>query len=351
MTSADGASASSERLRAWLASGDLQAPDGAICAWLDADSGELAFAYPEITGYALTWLAGRAEPTDAEVALGRSAAAWLVQRMGPTGDRDLSARAGWDNGAIYTFDLGMIAAGLLSFGARFGVHDTQELGRAIASRLAGYVRDDGVLPAVAPDGPASGRGSSWSTEGVPHNVKCVQALLLAEESDAARAMLDAVDTYQREDGRFVTQPVDDRVMLHPHLYTVEGLWMAGTALGDDTLLERARRGARWAWQHQLPSGGLPRHVAVEPDVQDAPEQLDVTSQALRANVLFELDADGASRAAQRLAGVAEAVGEGAALPYQPAAPARHRNAWVTMFGAQALEIVGGPEAMAWSQLV
>jgi len=350
MTSVDGAAASSERLRAWLASGDLQAPDGAICAWRDADADALAFAYPEITGYALTWWAGRPDPTDAEVALGRAAAGWLLQRMGAAGD--LSAREGWDAGAVYTFDLGMIAAGLQSFGARFGLDVARELGRALASRLAGYVGDDGVLPAVAPDGPASGRGSSWSTEGIAHNVKCVQALLLAGEQDAARAMLDGVGAHQRQNGRFVTQPTDDRVMLHPHLYTVEGLWMAGTMLGDDALLERARRGAQWAWEHQLPSGGLPRHVAVAPGVEDAPEQLDVTAQALRANVLFDVDHAGAARAAARLAEVAEAAGTGAALPYQPASGARHRNAWVTMFGAQALEIAGaGPEALAWDQLV
>jgi len=350
VTSVDGAAASSGRLRAWLASGDLVAADGAICAWRDAASDGLAFAYPEITGYALTWWAGRPDPTDAEVALGRAAAGWLMQRLGAVGD--LSAREGWDGGAVYTFDLGMIAAGLQSFGVRFGLDDARELGRALASRVAGYVGDDGVLPALAPDGPASGRGSSWSTEGVPHNAKCAQALLLAGEQDAARAMLDGVSAHQREDGRFVTQPADDRVMLHPHLYAVEGLWMAGTMLGDDALLERARRGARWAWKHQLPSGGLPRHVAIASGVDDAPEQLDVTAQALRANLLFDVDHAGAARAAARLAEVADAAGTGAALPYQPASGAHHRNAWVTMFGAQALQIAGsGPEALAWDQLV
>src|SRR3954469_15409943 len=100
-------------LRLWLASGELQSPDGAYCAWRDAQTGELACAYPEITGYALTWLAGRRGRTEAEVSAGRRAADWVTARLGA---RDRSARRGWEEGAVYTFDLGMIAAGLISFG-------------------------------------------------------------------------------------------------------------------------------------------------------------------------------------------------------------------------------------------
>ena len=53
-------------LRRWLASGAIQPESGAFCAWREEESGTLAFEYPEITGYALTWLACRPDPTDAE---------------------------------------------------------------------------------------------------------------------------------------------------------------------------------------------------------------------------------------------------------------------------------------------
>lgn len=342
--------ATSDELRTWLASGLLQSEDGAFCAWRDAETDTLAFAYPEITGYALTWLAGRSDMTDEERTAGDRAAHWLLERFG-AGDR--SAHADYDGGSVYTFDLGMIAAGLISYGRVAGSADAEALGHRVASDLVSYLQDDGVLPAIAPDGPPTSRPPEWSTAGVPHEVKCVQALLLAGEESAARRLIDAGLRYQMDDGRFSTQPADDRVMLHPHLYAVEGLWMAGLALDDSEYLERARAAAAWVWQFQLPGGGLPRYASLVGDaIPEPPEQLDVTSQAIRAAVLLEVGDDGVHAAAERLQEAADRDATGTALLYQPGSSARHRNAWVSMFGAQALEVVGrGPEVMQWNHLV
>lgn len=346
---ADHAAALHADLRRWLASGDLQSGDGAFRAWRDAGSDELAFAYPEITGYALTWLAGREDPTDAEREAGVRAADWLVDRFG-RGDR--SAREGWDGGAVYTFDLGMIAAGLQSFGRSLGSAVHAALGERIASGLAGLVHSRHGLRAIDPAGPRTARPPEWSTEGLPHLVKCVQALLLAGEDDAACALAATAAGRQRPDGRFVTQPHDDRVMLHPHLYTVEGLWMFGSARGDADALERARRGAAWAWEQRLDSGGLPRYAVVSDRVDPAPEQWDVTSQAVRAVLMTGADAPGLDRAVARLGELARPARDGTALVYQPASDPVHLNAWVSMFGGQALELVAhGSEAMTWQDLV
>ena len=335
-------------LRSWLASGALQS-DGAFCAWRDAANGELAFAYPEITGYALTWLAGRSEPTAQELDAGRSAAAWLDSRLG-AGDR--SARNGWDDGAVYCFDLGMIAAGLISFGVRAGDAATEQLGRGVARDLAAFVEAGGHLPAVAPDGPATTRPSSWSTDGVAHMTKCVQALLLADEHDAARTLIAAGAAEEVESGRFRTQPDDTYVMLHPHLYTVEGLWMYAEATGDDDAAALARRAAEWAWRWQLSSGGLPRFADLAGTGDEGPEQWDVTAQAIRAALMTGAQPEGLDLAIGRLAELARPATGGQALVYQPEAGAEHHNAWVSMFGAQALELAaGGRSAMSWQQLV
>src|SRR2546425_4589606 len=45
-------------LRAWLCSGACLSPSGAFAAWVDHASGRRSFEYPEISGYALTYLAG-----------------------------------------------------------------------------------------------------------------------------------------------------------------------------------------------------------------------------------------------------------------------------------------------------
>jgi hypothetical protein len=333
-------------IREWLASGRLQSAGGAYAAWLDPATGRLAFDYPEITGYALTWLAGRAGPEQDELQAGRRAADWLVERLA-AGDR--SARAGWDDGAVYNFDLGMIAAGLLSFGRLTGEGRYAEQGQRIAEDLARQVLAPSGLRAVSPDGPATSRPGGWSTVGRPHLVKCVQALLLAGDHEAAELLVRYAYEEAAPDGRLRTAPGEAEVMLHPHLYTVEGLWMLGTACGDEAALAAAREATLWAWRRQLPSGALPRWAS---DEATGPEQLDVTSQAIRAAVLLEVDPPGLDAAVARLAGQARHDGDhGIALVYQPDAPAPHLNAWVTMFAGQALAAVTGEATVDWDTLV
>ncbi|HEY2771490.1 MAG TPA: hypothetical protein VGI87_13025 [Solirubrobacteraceae bacterium] len=342
---AEAASAAAS-LRQWFASGRIQAPNGAFCAWRDADSGALAFEYPEITGYALTWLAGRAAPAESEQHAAAAAAAWLIDRIG-SGDR--SARAGWDGGAVYNFDLGMISAGLITYGERAGASNAAELGRALAAHLAAQVEPGrGLRP--LPPGESSSRPPEWSTAGYAHMTKCTQALLLGGQRDAAETVASAAIASQHPDGHFATQPGDEHVMFHPHLYTVEGLWMYSAATGDEAAFASARRATEWLWQYQLDTGALPRLVI---DGEPGPEQLDVTAQAIRAAVLLGADVPGLEAAVARLLGCARAdEGHGSALVYAPESQATHLNAWVTMFGAQALGVVAdGPQALSWNTLV
>lgn len=350
-----GAARLSEGLRTWISVG-LPAPSGAFYAWVEAESGEPSFEYPEITGYALSHLAGQSHLTSTEAEAGNRAGQWLVARLGAG---DLSARTGWDGHAVYRFDLAMIASGLLSFGDRFDVQGFRTAGSDLARSLAAQVGANGSLEAVAQ---VSGRCSSrcaWSTQGEAHLLKVVQALLQAGRrevpgcAEAARRLVDHVTCLQEPDGRFVTQPGDEMVMLHPHLYAVEGLWMYGAATADAAVMERARLGAGWAWHHQLASGGFPRLVRHGQDDEPGTEQTDVTAQALRAALVTGLSPDGLERAVGRLGDIAVDYGDqGLALPYQPEADVVHANAAATLFGAQAVSLaVGGAPMIHWSDLV
>lgn len=334
-------------IRSWLASGDLQTPDGAYAAWRDAGSGELAFAYPEITGYALTWLAGRPGLTDAELSAGRRAGEWLVARLAES----RAARDGWDLGAVYNFDLGMISAGLISFGRLTLLSKITDFGVLLARDLAAEVLSAGGLAPVSPAGPPTGRSAQWSTTGRPHLIKCVQALLLSEELEAAGALAGTAKDLQKQEGWCLTQPDPSHVMLHPHLYAIEGLWMWGTAASDELALSRARHATEWVWRHQLPSGGFPRLVSFD-NKMPAPEQWDVTSQAIRSAVMVGVEPPGLDRAVERIIQLSRPAGSGRGLVYQPSGGEEHLNSWVSMFGAQALELFAdGPEAMRWDQLV
>lgn len=351
----------SRRMRHWLSSDLIRSGSGAYCAWRDVRNERNAFEYPEITGYALTFLAGCSCLTPNELEAGRKAARWLIARLEA---QDRSARDGWDGGAVYTFDLGMIATGLIRFGAVAGDDAALDRGVTTARELEKLVRSPEGLKAIDPAGPPSRGRSGWSTDGVAHLFKCVQCLLLADEVDdsidyvgAARALLDRTLAYQQDDGRFQTEEADGVTMLHPHLYTIEGLYMWGTAQGDDDALERGRRALNWAWSHQLDNGGFPRHVVVGGGgggaaAERPPEQNDLGAQILRMARALEVRPSGYRAGVRRLLDSVRVAQDGtAAAIYQPASGHEHHNAWVTMFAAQALDLAQDGSHLSWRDLV
>jgi hypothetical protein len=337
-------------LRRWLFSGACQSESGAFCAWRDAESGRLAFEYPEITGYVLTFAASLADLDKAETASARRGADWLVSRLAQT---DYSARTGWDDGAAYIFDLAMVATGLISFGRLHGdvyIDSGLKLVRLIVLESGAA----GQVPAVARGAEASHPG--WATEGRAHLLKVVQCLLLGEEHgvlgalDCARTLIAEGPALQQRSGRFLTEPRVHSTMLHPHHYALEGLWVWATARGDRRALEQARAGVLWAWEQQLPTGGFPRFAPSDAG-DSAPEQSDATAQAIRLALLVQVEPEGFDRALRRLEESTVGNDDGRAVPYQPAALPQHQNVWATLCAAQTLGLVGTERKLAWQSLV
>lgn len=341
-------------LRAWLASGSAQSPSGAFYAWISEGTREPSFEYPEITGYALTHLAAQEDPVEEEVDAGRSAVRWLLSRLAG-GDR--SAHFQYDQGAVYNFDLAMIATGLMSFGTRFSLGDATELGLALAGDLAAEVHQKGRLDSVPASSPRRSSRSAWSTRGDAHLLKAVQSLLwsdhlqVAGSLEAAHRLVRYCTKSQEDDGRFVTHPDDHETMLHPHLYAMEGLWMYASATGDAEARERARQGTEWVFQQRLESGGFPRFVPTEGGPV-GPEQMDATAQALRTAALTDFTMERMKPTLDRLGDVVVAGSDGSVLPYQPLAEQRDLNVWATLFAAQAVDLVESPTApLLWRYLV
>jgi len=338
-------------LRRWLFSGRCQSASGAYCAWRDAETGQLAFEYPEINGYLLTFAAGLPDLEPVEAAAARRAADWLLRRLAVG---DLSARTGWDGGAVYTFDLAMIATGLLSFGRRFG-GEYVERGIELVDFLEDEIRAGGRLPAVA-RGPAAAH-TGWAVQGRAHLLKVVQCFLLVDElSDStlvglAQQLIEESIALQGPDGRFVTRPDDELTMLHPHLYALEGLWIWGTACSTPWALERARAGVEWVLKTQLASGGFPRFVRVAGG-ELGPEQADATAQAVRLARLVGAPEPALARALAWLGKATTGEEDARAVVYQPSSGARHENVWATLFTAQALGLAATTEqGYGWEELV
>ena len=345
------AAALASGLRQWLFSGTCQSASGAFCAWRDAESGELSFEYPEINGYALTFAASLHDLNPAETHASKRSADWLLSRLARG---DLSARDGWDGGSVYTFDLAMMATGLMSFGRRFG-DSYCDVGLRLVEFLREELRTRGHLPAVAAGPRASHRG--WASEGQAHLLKTTQCFLLADELTGSnstgllRPLVQEWEQLQQPDGRFVTEPDSEVTMLHPHLYALEGLWIWGTTHVSSSTLERVRAGLDWAFGAQLPSGGFPRFVSAS-DQEAGPEQADVTAQLIRLSSLaFGLDTrvGDLEKAAGRLMGTMTGGGAQRAALYQPSSS--HENVWASMFAAQAMDLVSSQRLLAWNELV
>jgi hypothetical protein len=340
-------------LRAWVFSSACQSPSGAFVAWCDLAESSRSYDYPEVSGYALTYLAGQTSLSERERAAGYRAADWLTERV-RTGI--LAARDGWDNNAVYLFDLGMIASGLLSFGRRVEVERYLDAGLRLANFVCRETSSGDSISPVSRHGPRSGR-ASWSSRGVAHLAKLVQALLLADELEggacgsASARLITTVKRLQAADGRMQTDEDGTIVMLHPHLYAAEGLWIWGCAVGDTDALERAEVAVEWVWRQQLEHGGLPRSAPHTSDAGVALEQSDVTAQAVRLAVAMGTRAAPVGRALARLLEVARSHAAGLGIVYQPNSPKAHLNTWATLFAAQALAMVI-PEAssITWQQL-
>ena len=288
-----------------------------------------------------TWPRGTSSRTP-EVEVGRRAAEWLAGRVR---QRRLAARDGWDGDAVYLFDLAMISAGLQTFGRRVDEQRYVEAGLELIDLLEKELDPD--IVAVSSHGPRSDR-TNWSTRGVVHLAKLAQAFLLAGREDPARRLIDAARAVQGPDGHMPTDPESTVTMLHPHLYGAEGLWMWGSATGDQDAIDRARANVQWVWTHQLQSGGLPRAFGRPEPI----EQLDVTSQAVRMALLLGVRTPGVDRAIERLLEVARERDGMLAMPYQPGSPDVHLNTWVTMFASQAMALaVPDAQPLRWDQLV
>jgi hypothetical protein len=329
----------------WLFTGALAHPSGAIAGWRDRPTGRISDEYPEITGYFLS-AAVYADATDSPVAA--RAADWLCERI----ENDASASRRVDGSAVYNFDQGIIAAGLIKYGVRAGSARAVSAGIRAASRLRDQVDELGHLPTLDPAaGPLRGRPATWSTVGRLHLAKTVQCLLLAAElgaagmREAARAIVDDVSSAfsLTSDG---LRDEAGRINLHATCYALEGLWIWHSAHPTTDIAEILRAAVLDVISHQRPSGGFPRLAST---AQSA-EQCDVHAQVIRLAALLGSGTSLAPSIA-RLRHVASPAGRGWAVPYQPTSGNLHDNAWATMFAAQALALVDGRPELEWWELI
>ena len=329
----------------WLFSGTLAHPSGGVAGWRERRTGRLSDEYPEISGYYLSAAVFAGMTSSAAVT---RAADWLCARI----EADASASRRVDGSAIYNFDQGIIAAGLIKYGVRAANARAVAAGIRAASRLRDQVNELGYLPPLDPTaGPPHGRPATWSTVGRLHLAKTAQCLLLAAElgvagmREAALIIIDDVSSAfsLASDG---LRDEAGRINLHATCYALEGIWIWNAAHRTTGLDEILHSAFDELLSHRLPSGGFPRLAANAA----SGEQSDVHSQVVRLGALLGC-ASTVRPSIARLRQVASPAGYGWSVPYEPQAAEVHENAWATMFAAQALALVDGPAELDWWELI
>ncbi len=337
-------------LKLWITSGVCQGNTGAFHAWRDAVTDTLSYEYPEISGYALTYLANNRDITH----IGYCVADWLINRLAAG---NISARIK-DGEAVYNFDLAMIAMGLLSWGLRTKIYRYISEGLNLVTFIQTQILSDGCLQALSPAYPSTSRSSTWSTDGRSHLLKVVQCLLTAyylglpQADTAASILIKSAQELQANTGRFITHAADTETNLHAALYAAEGLWIWGTAQNDADAIERSRRAVEWVWSHQLHNGGFPNVADHGCGGDSGIEQSDVLCQAIRLALLLKITPPGLALAIARVTEVSYKSREGTAILYRPTSDNLHQNTWATLFGIQAVEMITAERAsFSWRELV
>jgi hypothetical protein len=356
------AGAEQESIAHWLLHGPAQVESGAhagsVAGAIDA-AGRAVYAYPEITGYYLQWLAWRAARHGVSPELAARAAAaqqWLARWITPRGPLPTrihldGGNEDWRNTAVFCFDLAMVVRGVGTAARVRLIEPDAVMVAGVCAQLESLIGADGLFEACVPQPGCAAPQPRWSTQRGAFLAKATAGILSAAASlpfvpETVRAA--AARTTRAALRWAVESPHDD---VHALLYTFEGILsltddevlplLPALAVQFDALLEDART-----------LGRVPESRRQGAAI-DRPERLDVLAQTIRIGHLLGArgaqtppDQIGLTRLRQIL--VAHIRPKGAvpfAAPPCPALP----NVWAAMFAEQALAFatrVDGPHSVS-----
>lgn len=355
----------------WLANSAIQNSSvnknlrGGVHAWFDRQKGKYAFLYSEIAGYAInTFLFfNDLHENDHYLKKAKLAADWLL-KIASDESGCVKTRMGCDfetesyfDSWTFTFDNWMVLYALCNL---YGVthekvylENAKKLGNFLTDHT---VRPDGLLMPIfnVKDNKTESPDDKWSRQSGSFHAKALLGLLRLHEltqSDrllqCAERLARAVLALQEADGRFVTQTNNDSTLLHPHLYTLEGLLFYGVRQDKPEYIEAVVKGLTWAFHSQGEDGAL---LCYYDNNRFLPfVRVDVLAQALRIGSLLMQIGRSANDLPNRLSRLRTKL-----ISFQIKTGSQrggflygqeengvvhdHVNAWVTMFAVQALQL-------------
>ncbi len=336
--------AASQRLRDWLLRGPAQLREGeqagAVAGSLD-EFGRAKYAYAEITGYYLHWLAElAAEKMDSRVpAAAQAALDWFCRacdaaELPTTRIAQFDDSPDWRNDAQFCFDFGMLINGVVSAVQQGLARDVEQHDAVLDSLdyvIAGlhkHARTDGLQAALALTDHAL--PERWSTRGGAFLAKPAVRIL---HSARLRPLPDELDhACQREIERCtaIAALAERPSLLHPLLYAAEGLaWAAPERAADIAAM----------LNHGLDLADADGRLPEDAEGDTGPRN-DVAAQALRLGVWLRVhapehapDQQLMGRLAALVAGEIRADGS---IPFRPHGGTGDTNIWCALFAEQAL---------------
>lgn len=350
----------------WMLDSGIQSPEGGFFVWYDLINNSHSFLYSEITGYGITALLFLRKLYSNDIFLERAikAAEWIEKSaLHPCGG--VKARLYQDDAGadrmysfhgenLFTFDSGMVLYALVCLYKTTGTKQYLDMALKISSFVLEMQNSDGSLNPIyqAKTNSKITNNDKWSNQPGSFLAKVSLGLIelfkvtgREEYKKAAVKLCEFALTKQDPSGRFITDESLKTTHLHPHCYTAEGLWYAGTLLTESNFTEAANRAVSWVIRH---AGNMGINELYEPKSGSFNDfqRSDVLAQALRLGNIFCPNQGGVKLLKDAL------------LEYQYINPGsaqnggffyskknRHVNSWCTMFALQAIALQRnyGPE--------
>jgi len=300
----DGITTAAEKAISWLINSGIQNLDkdkkdlfGSFNAWYEEDTGIYPFVYSENTGYMLTMMCYLWDRTKNGEFLKRArfAGDWLLDTTHESngGFRCLyplnPSQFDFKKEQLYAFDNGIILNGL----ANLYRATKEERYLVSAVTVADWLVYSSQKPSGAffpiyqlADGKFFESDKEWSMISGSYHAKIAIGLLnlydLSKKKkylESAIKVCDFAVSCQNANGRYISYLTRGGTNVHPHCYTAEGLWVAGTVLNREDYLESSACGVQWLLDMQSEEGWIPRLFLDDKAIYN--ERVDALSQTLR----------------------------------------------------------------------
>lgn len=286
---------------------------GSVNSYFIPNEKRYAYAYSEITGYGLTFLTYLYEITNevGYINLAMKSFRWLKDvalddRMGGCLCRlDLIEREFLPK-RVCSFDNGMILNGLCNLYRVKKKEEILELAVLIGNSLLNNFQNlDGSMNVryiYQHDSPRIEFSyGKWSSQvGTFLAKNSIGLLNLSDITGDERYEISALDlckwaeSLQRENGRFITNLLENGTHLHPHSYTCEGLLTTGQITGNEDMVASARKGLDWSINAMNNTSGFPRYYNENGFIRH--ERNDINAQIIRLMIILNQIDGGVGRA-------------------------------------------------------